>query len=148
MRVIMIRDVGGVGQRGKVVNVSDGHALNYLIPNGFAVQATPEKVAELERKNAIDAERNAARDKEVAAKLKDLDGKKVVIKVKANDQGHLFKKVKKDDVVDALANMASFIDPSMINDFGGAIAEVGEHVVHVVGAGVEAAITIAVEAAN
>lgn len=148
MKVIMLKDVRGVGQKGKVVEVSDGYGLNYLVANGFAVQATAEKEAEVKKRFADEAARNASRDKAIAEKVRALEGKKVVIKAKANDHGHLFKKIKRDDVAEALANTGGFIDPSMIKDFGDSVQDVGEHVIHIVGAGAEAAVTVVIEALN
>ena len=43
MKVIFLKDVGGVGQRGTIKDISDGYAQNFLIPNGLAEQATAEK---------------------------------------------------------------------------------------------------------
>ena len=45
MKVIFTKDVGGVGVRGTVKDVSDGYAQNFLIARGLAEQATTEKLA-------------------------------------------------------------------------------------------------------
>ena len=45
MKIIFLKDVKGVGQRDALKDVSDGYALNFLIPQGLAVQATPDKIA-------------------------------------------------------------------------------------------------------
>ena len=39
MKVILLEDVKGIGKKGSVANVSDGHARNYLIPRKLAMQA-------------------------------------------------------------------------------------------------------------
>ncbi|NBU06712.1 MAG: 50S ribosomal protein L9, partial [Acidimicrobiia bacterium] len=46
--MLLRRDVKGIGRRGDIVNVSSGHARNYLIPNGLAVEATDGAVAQAE----------------------------------------------------------------------------------------------------
>ena len=46
MQVLLRRDVKGIGRRGEIVTVSSGHARNYLIPNGLAVEATDGAVAQ------------------------------------------------------------------------------------------------------
>lgn len=42
MKVILLKDVGGVGQHGEIKDVADGYAMNFLIGRGLAQQATPE----------------------------------------------------------------------------------------------------------
>ncbi|MFZ9531904.1 MAG: 50S ribosomal protein L9, partial [Ilumatobacteraceae bacterium] len=48
MKVLLRRDVKGIGRRGDIVTVSSGHARNFLIPNGLAVEATEGAVAQAE----------------------------------------------------------------------------------------------------
>jgi large subunit ribosomal protein L9 len=48
VKVLLRRDVKGIGRRGDIVTVSSGHARNYLIPNGLAVEATEGAVAQAE----------------------------------------------------------------------------------------------------
>src|SRR3990167_6655082 len=90
MKVIMLKDVGGVGQRGALVNVADGYALNFLIPRGAAEQATADKIAQLEKRRASDAVATAERDREWVAHAERLEAKYVTIIAKANDAGHLY----------------------------------------------------------
>ncbi|HEY4516456.1 MAG TPA: 50S ribosomal protein L9 [Candidatus Paceibacterota bacterium] len=147
MKVIFLKDVRGVGQRGAVKDIADGYALNFLIPQGMAVQATPEKVAEVEKKQQLEKESQASHDSQVAARVRDLEGKRVVIRVRANKDGHLFKGVRREDIADQLAQYVGLVDPSMITDLASPIKNVGEYVVHVAVASAEAAFTLAVEAA-
>ena len=39
MKVILVKDVKGQGRKGDMINVSDGYANNFLLKNGFAIQA-------------------------------------------------------------------------------------------------------------
>ena len=101
MQVILLEDVKGIGKKGSVANVSDGHARNYLIPRKLAMQATDGNLKVLEKKNAaIAAEK--AEEKEAALELK----KKVeaagpvVIKGKAGDGGKLFGAITTKDVAE------------------------------------------------
>jgi len=48
VKVLLRRDVKGIGRRGDIVTVSSGHARNFLIPNGLAVEATEGAVAQAE----------------------------------------------------------------------------------------------------
>ncbi len=146
MKVLFIKDVGGVGRKDTVKDISDGYALNFLIPQGLAVQATKEKIAEMEKRQKHDKESRDERNQKLIAQLKTLSGKKIVIRAKANKEGHLFKGVKREDVAERLSQeCACFIDPMMILDLLGPIKDVGEYMVHVSAAGADLAFKLAVE---
>ena len=49
MEVVLRQDIDKVGLRGEVVNVARGFARNYLFPRGLADEATPARVAELQK---------------------------------------------------------------------------------------------------
>ena len=51
----MLKDVGGIGRKNQIIEVADGFALNSLIPQGKAAQATAAKIAEVEKHNAAEA---------------------------------------------------------------------------------------------
>lgn len=72
MKLIMKKDLKGVGKAGQVVEVSDGYGANFIIPRGFGVLYTPESVKEREKElarlKAID-DANRAKANENAKKL-------------------------------------------------------------------------------
>ncbi len=72
MKLIMKKDLKGVGKAGQVVEVSDGYGDIFIIPRGFGVLYTPESVKEREeelaRLKAID-DANRAKANENAKKL-------------------------------------------------------------------------------
>lgn len=72
MKLIMKKDLKGVGKAGQVVEVSDGYGANFIIPRSFGVLYTPESVKEREeelaRLKAID-DANRAKANENAKKL-------------------------------------------------------------------------------
>lgn len=142
MKVIFLKDVSGVGQRNAVKDIADGYALNFLIPQGLAVQATLDKIVEVEKKRKLDTESADIRNKQIAAQLQDLDEKKITIQVKANKAGHLFKGLRREDIAQHF-----HINPTMVLDLAGPIKDVGEYVIHAAAAGVEVAFTLVVEAA-
>ena len=57
MRVILIREVKGLGRHDDIVNVSEGYARNYLFPRRLAVQATKANLAELEKRHRAEESR-------------------------------------------------------------------------------------------
>ena len=99
MKVILITDVKKVGQRGSVVTVADGYALNAIKPQKKAVPATPDNLKRHEKGVAEAkgrADESAAKAKELLAQI---DGKTLTIDVKAGPTGTLFKSLHASDVV-------------------------------------------------
>ena len=102
MQVILLSDVEKVGLRGDVVDVARGYARNFLLPRRLAEPATPAKVAELERRDALRA-RQEAKTVEQARELAERLGEVVLrFDVKAGPTGALFGSVTATDFVDEL----------------------------------------------
>ena len=59
MEVILLSDVDHVGLRGDVVSVARGYARNYLLPRRLAEEATPARVAELQKRDVLRARHEA-----------------------------------------------------------------------------------------
>ncbi|MFT3797847.1 50S ribosomal protein L9 [Microbacterium sp.] len=101
-KLILTNEVAGLGSAGDVIEVKNGYARNYLIPQGFAVAWTrggEKQVASI--RAARDA--RAIHDHEEAVALKDaLESNKVKLSVKAGKEGRLFGSVKTADVADAV----------------------------------------------
>ena len=102
MEVILLTDVEKVGLRGEVVNVARGYMRNYLQPRGLAEVATPERVAELERREAQRA-RHEARSFEHAQEIAETLRKTVLrFEVNAGSRGRLFGSVTATDLADEI----------------------------------------------
>ncbi len=101
MKVVLIKDVKNMGRAHTVVEVSDGHALNYLIPRKLAVPATGAamKQASVRVQQVID--RKELDEKLVADRLAALAEESIVIRKKANEQGHLYDGVGADEIAEA-----------------------------------------------
>jgi large subunit ribosomal protein L9 len=102
MQVVLLKDVEKLGLRGDVVDVARGYARNYLLPRKLAENATPARVAELER---VDAERakHEARSADQAQEIAEVLGKTVLrFEVKAGPTGTLFGSVTPSDVADEI----------------------------------------------
>lgn len=109
MKVILIRDVKGVGRAHEEIVAADGYALNFLIPKKLAIPATPlaMKEAELRRKQSSD--RAALTTALLAQNIASLADAKIVIKMKANEKGHLYDAVGESDIA-AAAKAQAHID--------------------------------------
>jgi large subunit ribosomal protein L9 len=98
MKVILLMDVARLGRRFEIKDVPDGHALNFLIPRKLAEPATKENVKRHEeRMKKAEADR-AHTDEALHETLSKLKDAEIVMKVPANEQGHLFKGIKAADV--------------------------------------------------
>jgi len=126
-KLILTNEVAGLGSAGDVVEVKNGFARNYLIPQGFAVAWTrggEKQVASI--RAARDA--RAIHDHEEAVALKNaLETNKVRLAVKAGAEGRLFGAVKTVDVAEAVkAAGLGELDKRKIH-ITSPIKSVGEH---------------------
>jgi len=102
MKVILLEDVKGQGKKGDLVNVSDGHARNFLIPRKLAVEANAgnlKTLKEQEQKKKKRLEKEIADAKVIQGKLET-----IIVKVpaKAGTGGRLFGSVTSQEIVEAL----------------------------------------------
>ena len=126
-KLILTNEVAGLGSAGDVVEVKNGFARNYLIPQGFAVAWTrggEKQVASIRAAR----EARAIHDHEEAVALKNnLETNKVRLAVKAGAEGRLFGAVKTVDVAEAVkAAGLGELDKRKIH-ITSPIKSVGEH---------------------
>jgi large subunit ribosomal protein L9 len=102
MKVLLTKDVKGVGKAGEIKEVADGYGKNFLIGKGLALAATNDVLKKYEsdqRKKAANDAAEIEKLNAIKAKLADI---KVVINKKLGDTGHLFGSVTKDEIANAL----------------------------------------------
>lgn len=147
MKVILSRDVKGLGRKNEIKEVPQGYAENFLLRNRFATAATPRAIADHEARLRRESDEAAAREAIVRETLGGLDGKRVELKERANERGHLFAKVHGPELVRAIGSqLGPAIDESWLAK-GVDIRETGEHAVVLKAAGVTATVVVAVFAA-
>ena len=101
MQVILLQRVAKLGQMGEVVNVKDGYARNFLLPQGKALRANAGNIASFEAKKAQLEAHNLETRKEAEVVGAQLDGKTYVIIRSASDSGALYGSVTTRDAADA-----------------------------------------------
>ena len=106
MNVILRSDVAGIGKRGDIVSVADGHARNYLLPHGLAIVATEGAVAQATAMRRRRDLREAADRDSARTVAEALAAKTITIKAKAGNEGRLFGSVTAADIASALATQA------------------------------------------
>jgi large subunit ribosomal protein L9 len=131
VQVLLRRDVKGIGRRGDIVTVSSGHARNYLIPNGLAVEATDgavEQAATVKKSRAV---REAADRESARAIATAFAETPLVISAKAGATGKLFGSVTAADIVEAVERQFHVVVERKHVSIEHPIREVGTHQVSV-----------------
>jgi large subunit ribosomal protein L9 len=90
MKVLLCEDVKKLGWLGDVVEVNDGYARNYLLPQGLARVATDANIRAIAEKKAGRAEQRIQESKRFEEAAKRVEGAEAVVAAKANEQGVLF----------------------------------------------------------
>ncbi len=129
MKILLRSDVKGVGRRGDIVNVSAGHARNFLLPNDLAVVANDGTVAQAEVMRKAQ-ELKAATDRESARGLaSSLATKVITISAKAGNEGRLFGSITSTEIVKAIFDQTgATIDRKQVQ-LEAPLRQLGEHVV-------------------
>jgi large subunit ribosomal protein L9 len=106
MKVILREDLAGIGCRGDIVAVADGHARNYLLPKGLAIVATDGAIAQAAAMRKRRDLREAADRASAQTVAGELATKTITIRAKAGAEGRLFGSVTTADIASALAKQA------------------------------------------
>lgn len=102
MKVIFNVDVKGQGKKGELKEVSTGYARNYLLPRGFAAEATADNLNAFKLKEKAKAAQIAREKAQAEEYAKKLSGVQVTIRAKAGANGKLFGAVTSQEISDAL----------------------------------------------
>ena len=102
MKVILQQDVKGQGKRGKLVNVSDGYARNFLFPKKLAVPANADNMNKMVMQDKAKKAQMAAEKAEAEAIAEKLKEVMVKIPAKAGTGGRLFGAVTSKEISEAL----------------------------------------------
>jgi large subunit ribosomal protein L9 len=102
MKVILLKDVKGVGRKYDIKEVGDGHAVNFLIPRGFAETATPNAIKKMEMKKSTDTTMREVDAELAKANIAQLGEQAIEMTEKANEKGHLFAGVHTEEISKAV----------------------------------------------
>lgn len=127
MKVLLCDDVEKLGWLGEVLEVKDGYARNYLLPQGLAVIPTEANIKSLADEKARRAEVRRLEREEKERVATSLEGAEVVIAAKANELGHLFGSVAERDIAQNLREQGFAVQDSMVKMPSGHIKEIGVH---------------------
>ena len=146
MKVILLKSVPQIGNKYAVINVADGFAMNSLFPKGLAEVATPKAIARIDQLKATEEMERKVREDLLVKNLKEIGGVTVEYAGKANDKGHLFAGIHKDEIIHALKEQDRLDITAEYIDLEKPIKEVGEHKITVNVQGKTAEFTLIVKA--
>ena len=131
MKLILTREVAGLGNAGDVVTVKDGYARNFLLPRGTAIawsQGGEKQIDGIRRARAA----REIRDREHALEIKEsLEKSEIVVKVKVGSTGSMFGSVTDKDIVAAIKSTTGLdIDRHRVKPVGH-IKKLGSYAVKV-----------------
>jgi large subunit ribosomal protein L9 len=146
MEVILLENISNLGGLGDKVDVKAGFGRNYLIPQGKAVPATEDNVAQFEARRA---ELEAAAATTLAAAEARAEGINALalisITANAGEEGKLFGSVGTRDIAEAVTAAGCEVDKSEVRLPEGALRDLGEYEIAIqVHGDVTAAVAIAV----
>jgi len=102
MKIILTREVSGLGTPGDIVEVKNGYGRNYLLPQGYAIgwtKGAEKQVSSIKRARDAREVRDLGHANEIKAQLSDL---KVTLAVRAGSGGRLFGSVTPTEVASAV----------------------------------------------
>ena len=114
MQVILMERVAKLGQMGDVVDVKSGYARNYLLPQGKALTASKDNIAQFETQKAQLEARNLETRKEAEDLASRLDGQTFIVIRSASDSGALYGSVTPRDAADVASEGGFNVDRKQI----------------------------------
>lgn len=131
MKVILTKDVEKIGSFGEVLIVKDGYAKNFLIPSGIAIMATPGNLKQIDlvKKSRVKVEAKSIKEaNEIAEQL---NGLKLIFKVKSSSEGKMYGSITNKDIADKILSFKKIeVDRKKI-ELEDTIKEIGNYDINI-----------------
>lgn len=131
MKVILLQDVPNVGRKYEIKNVSDGYCRNFLIPRKLAQIATTQAIQSVETKRKQSEQEKEIQKDILEKNIESLSGVRLEITEKANEKGHLFAGINKEEIAKILKEQKHINIPVEIIELEQPIKEIGEYKIKV-----------------
>lgn len=127
MKLILLQDIKNIGKKGEIKDVSDGFAMNFLLPKKLAVLATTKNVQNIKAEEKVIAKKAEVKVA-VYQKIKNtLHQQTLNFSGKTSDKGHLFQAIKISDIIKATRkNFNINLEEKWFVDFV-ALKDLGKH---------------------
>ncbi len=103
MKVLLIKDVYNLGRAGEIKKVANGYGRNFLIPQKYAVMATPGALKQVEKIQAAAEKRRIALNEEMAGLAEKIAGVELYFTAKVGETGRLYGSITQQMIADAIA---------------------------------------------
>ena len=127
MKIILKKDVQGLGYKDDVLTVKDGYGRNYLLPQGFAVLATEHALKQLNEELKQRAHKLAKIKSDAEASAATLQGISLVIPAKVSETGTIYGSVGNIQIAEALEALGHKVDRKIIS-VKESVKQVGDYV--------------------
>lgn len=108
MKIVLLTKYKNLGYPNDIVEVPDGFARNFLIPNNFAIYATKGAIKNAEENRRQGEKKQEKKRKEVLEVVEKLKNTNIVVKVKTNNEGTLFGNVTESVIKKAIYNAVNY----------------------------------------
>ena len=130
MKIILNQTIDSLGNEGEILNVKAGYARNYLIPKGWAKQATKVNIDATQKEIESKQKKEAKTRENLEALGKILDKLSLKFELKAGEEGRLFGSVTSQMIIDAIAEKGYTVNKKEI-EMEESINHVGKYFVDV-----------------
>ncbi|HEY4494776.1 MAG TPA: 50S ribosomal protein L9 [Candidatus Paceibacterota bacterium] len=135
MKIILLKDIPKVGRKYDTKEISDGYAVNLLIPKGLAIEATANAIKRMNEEKYKNEGEKRVREELLLKNINELENITLKLKGKASEKGHLFAGLHRESIAIELEKQTRLqVDPSFIQ-IEHPLKELGEHIVEVKGGG-------------
>jgi large subunit ribosomal protein L9 len=145
MRVILLKNVPGTGNKNDIKEVADGYARNFLIKKGLARPASDEAVKSIKQKEVKNKKKSERNLKDNQKKAEKIDGEEINVSGKVSENGVLYAAIKPEEIVKAVKQELKVDIQAKQVVFNKPIKEIGSRVVSIeFGHGIEAELNVVV----
>ena len=115
MKIILKKDVHGLGYKDEILTVKDGYGRNYLLPQGLAVLATEKAIKQLNEELKQRAHKIAKIKADAEAEAKKFEGVSLTIKARVSEGRNIYGSVGPKEIAEAIAEKGLEIDSKLIS---------------------------------
>lgn len=127
MKIILTKHVPKLGNPCDIVSVAPGYGRNFLIAKGLAKEASEQAIKELNNKKEKKEKQSQIRDEKFQRIRKALEGKEILVRAVANEEGHLFGGVGAKEIVDAILKRKKIEINEKSIDLAHRLKKIGKH---------------------